>query len=147
MLHENSENLTRFINMDKELSSIYQKQSKKFEISETTILILYAIRASENGITQKEIIDEYLLPKQTVNSAMKKLLDEGKVFVSEKNGREKRFLLTKEGIHMASKRYGCYGVIDDLGLPRLEKMLKKYPRLKIAAVTLPLLFSGKTAVN
>lgn len=34
-------------------------------------------------------------------------------------------------IHMASKRYGCYGVIDDLGLPRLEKMLKKYPRLKI----------------
>lgn len=103
MLHENNENLMRFINLDKELSSIYQKQSKKFEISETTILILYAIRASENGVTQKEIIEEYLLPKQTVNSAMKKLLDEGKVFVSEKNGREKRLLLTKEGVKMAAK--------------------------------------------
>lgn len=103
MLHENNENLMRFINLDKGLSSIYQKQSKKFEISETTILILYAIRASVNGVTQKEIIEEYLLPKQTVNSAMKKLLDEGKVFVSEKNGREKRFLLTKEGIEVASK--------------------------------------------
>ena len=103
MLHENSENLMRFINLDKELSSIYQKQSKKFEISETTILILYAIRASENGVTQKEIIEEYLLPKQTVNSAMKKLLDEGKVFVSEKNGREKRFLLTKEGVKWRPK--------------------------------------------
>ena len=103
MLHENNENLMRFINLDKELSSFYQKQSKKLEISETTILILYAIRASENGVTQKEIIEEYLLPKQTVNSAMKKLLDEGKVFVSEKNGREKRFLLTKEGVKMAAK--------------------------------------------
>ena len=103
MPHENSENLMKFINLDKELNSIYQKQSKKFEISETTILILYAIRASENGVTQKEIIEEYLLPKQTVNSAMKKLLDEGKVFVSEKNGREKRLLLTKEGVKMAAK--------------------------------------------
>ena len=33
MLHENNENLMRFINLDKELSSIYQKQSKKFEIT------------------------------------------------------------------------------------------------------------------
>ena len=41
MLHENNENLMRFINLDKELSSIYQKQSKKFEISETTILITF----------------------------------------------------------------------------------------------------------
>ncbi|SFC30580.1 MarR family winged helix-turn-helix transcriptional regulator [Butyrivibrio sp. YAB3001] len=103
MPHENSENLMKFINLDKELNSIYQKQSKKFEMSETTIMILYAIRASESGFTQKEIIDEYLLPKQTVNSAMKKLLNEGKVFVSDKNGREKRFLLTKEGIQMAGQ--------------------------------------------
>ncbi len=103
MLNENNDNLTKFINLDKELSSIYQRQSKKFEISETTIAILYAIRTSETGVTQKEIIEEFLLPKQTVNSAMKKLLDEGKVFVAEKNGREKKFLLTKEGIQMAAK--------------------------------------------
>ena len=34
-------------------------------------------------------------------------------------------------IHMSPEKYGCYGVIDDLGLGRLEKMLKKYPKLKI----------------
>lgn len=103
MLNENNDNLTKFINLDKELGSIYQRQSKKFELSESTIAILYAIRTSETGVTQKEIIEEFLLPKQTVNSAMKKLLDEGKVFVAEKTGREKRFLLTKEGIEMASQ--------------------------------------------
>ena len=34
-------------------------------------------------------------------------------------------------IHIAPKKYDCYGIIDELGLPRIEKMLKKYPKLKI----------------
>lgn len=34
-------------------------------------------------------------------------------------------------IHMAAGHGGTYGIIDDLGLPRLEKLLKKYPNLKI----------------
>ncbi len=34
-------------------------------------------------------------------------------------------------IHIAPARGGYYGIADDLGLPRIEKMLKKYPRLKI----------------
>jgi len=34
-------------------------------------------------------------------------------------------------IHIAPE-YGCsYGIVDELGLPRLEKMLKKHPKLKI----------------
>ena len=103
MQHENNENLTRFINLDKELNSIYQKQSRKFEVSESIIEILYEIRLSDRGATQKEIIEDCLLPKQTVNSAMRKLLDEGKVYVSEKQGREKRFLLTEEGMKLAKE--------------------------------------------
>jgi predicted TIM-barrel fold metal-dependent hydrolase len=34
-------------------------------------------------------------------------------------------------IHIAPKAEGYYGIIDELGLPRLEKMLKKHPKLKI----------------
>lgn len=36
-------------------------------------------------------------------------------------------------IHVATinDEYGYYGIRDDLGLPRLEKMLKKHPNLKI----------------
>ncbi len=34
-------------------------------------------------------------------------------------------------IHMAPGFSGGYGLVDDIGLPRLEKMLKKYPKLKI----------------
>jgi len=34
-------------------------------------------------------------------------------------------------IHLAPKPNGYYGIVDDLGLPRIEKMLKKYPDLQI----------------
>lgn len=34
-------------------------------------------------------------------------------------------------IHIAPSVGGYYGIVDDLGLPRLEKMLKKYPKLTI----------------
>ncbi len=34
-------------------------------------------------------------------------------------------------IHLAHKKYDTYGLIDDLHLPRLEKMLRKHPNLKI----------------
>jgi len=34
-------------------------------------------------------------------------------------------------IHIAPEPTGYYGIIDEVGLPRLEKMLKKHPKLKI----------------
>jgi len=34
-------------------------------------------------------------------------------------------------IHMTPHNDGTYGIVDRLGMPRLEKMLKRYPRLKI----------------
>jgi predicted TIM-barrel fold metal-dependent hydrolase len=34
-------------------------------------------------------------------------------------------------IHLAPKVGGFYGIVDDLGLPRLTKMLKKHKKLKI----------------
>ena len=34
-------------------------------------------------------------------------------------------------IHIAHREGGCYGIIDELGLPRIRKMMKKHPKLKI----------------
>lgn len=40
-------------------------------------------------------------------------------------------------IHIAPQAGNCYGIIDDLGLPRLEKMLQKHPGLKILGHSQP----------
>ena len=40
-------------------------------------------------------------------------------------------------IHIGPRFGGCYGIVDELGLPRLEKVLKKYPKLKILGHSQP----------
>lgn len=40
-------------------------------------------------------------------------------------------------IHVAPRFGGCYGIVDDLGLPRLENMLAKHPTLKILGHSQP----------
>jgi len=34
-------------------------------------------------------------------------------------------------VHISPELGNSYGIVDDLGLPRIEKMLKKYPKLRI----------------
>ena len=40
-------------------------------------------------------------------------------------------------IHIAPQYRGCYGIIDEIGLPRLEKMLTKYPKVKVLGHSQP----------
>ncbi len=40
-------------------------------------------------------------------------------------------------IHIAPRFGGCYGIVDDPGLPRLERVLQKHPKLKILGHSQP----------
>lgn len=40
-------------------------------------------------------------------------------------------------IHIGPQFGNCYGIVDELGLPRLEKMLKKHPKLKFLGHSQP----------
>ena len=40
-------------------------------------------------------------------------------------------------IHIATRFGGCYGIVDELGLPRLERMLQKHENLKILGHSQP----------
>lgn len=40
-------------------------------------------------------------------------------------------------IHIAPERHTTYGIYDDLGLPRLEKILQKHPKLKVLGHSQP----------
>ena len=40
-------------------------------------------------------------------------------------------------IHIAPEKGGYYGLVDDIGLPRLDRMLSKYPKLKVLGHSQP----------
>ncbi|MBQ3864279.1 MAG: amidohydrolase family protein, partial [Clostridia bacterium] len=50
-------------------------------------------------------------------------------------------------IHVGPTLGGCYGIVDDLGLPRIEKMLRKHPDLKIFGHSQPFWAEIDAGVN
>ena len=82
---------------------IYSEWSSRHNISYNEMLVLYTIR--ENGFcTQKQICDNYLLPKQTMNNVIIGLRSRGILQYSEEysQGREKAFVLSEKGQEYAA---------------------------------------------
>lgn len=93
---------------------LYSAWAKRWGISYNEMLVLYTIR--DNGhCTQKQICDDYLLPRQTMNHVISEMRKRGLLTVSPENGsgREKAFVLTEEGQDYAAP------ILEDLD--RIEK--------------------------
>lgn len=77
---------------------LYAAWSKEHGISYHELLVLYTIR--EQGFcTQKQICDNYLLPRQTMNHVFLDLRKQGLLELSPEHctGREKAFVLSDQG--------------------------------------------------
>lgn len=94
--------LSQFNSALKENDDIYRGLSKFYGLSECAFWILYTLRVSETPVTQSDICGVMFQPKQTVNSALKKLENEGYINLnSAANRRFKEIVLTKTGITLA----------------------------------------------
>lgn len=78
--------------------SVYVEWTKKNKMTYTEMLVLYSLR---DGLayTQKEICEQYQMPKQTVNNVITALRQSGYLCFQQdqKNRKEKKMELTKEG--------------------------------------------------
>ncbi len=77
---------------------LYSAWSRMHDISYNEMLVLYTIR--DNGFcTQKQICDNCLLPRQTINHIITDMRKRGLLAISPEHcsGHEKAFVLTKDG--------------------------------------------------
>lgn len=81
------------------LNKLYDDWAKSHSMSFHSLFTLYAIWENRSNCTQKTICEEWLMPKQTVNSVLKQFKDSGyiELLVNEKDKRNKLILLTKAG--------------------------------------------------
>ncbi len=83
----------------KEADHIYGSLATRFGMTDTELWILYAISHTDQAITQNDLCNELFLPRQTVNSAVGKLVNKGlvelKVIPKTKNSKE--ILFTPKG--------------------------------------------------
>ncbi|MDE6615988.1 MAG: MarR family transcriptional regulator [Lachnospiraceae bacterium] len=69
--------LSEYNSIIKENEGIYHRVAKKNGISNGAFWILYMMCEEEGKLTQSTVCDTFYQPKQTVNSALKKLAQEG----------------------------------------------------------------------
>lgn len=128
---ELTEQLKRFYTLWRETNAIYEEWAKRHGISYYELLILFSLNENEEGCTQKEICDQWILPKQTVNSILQNLLKQGMVGfeVMEKDRRNKAVLLTDSGKKFADDiicklQQQEKEVMRRMGLARSEALLQ-----------------------
>ena len=110
--------------------AIYFEWSRRHNISYHEMLVLYTIR--ENGYcTQKQICDNYLLPKQTIHNIISNMRENGILIYDESLSvsREKVFVLSEKGIEYAAPFLESLdlvesGAMEILGKEKLNKLIE-----------------------
>ena len=83
---------------------IYRGVARSFGLSDCAFWILYFIRQSEEKVTQKDICSFIYQPKQTVHSALKKMVEDGLIEVGDYNGKRHKYVtLTEKGEEFSRK--------------------------------------------
>ena len=83
---------------------IYRAAAKSFGLSDCAFWILYYILQSKEKVTQKYICRFIYQPKQTVHSALKKMVDDGLIEVGDYNGKRHKYVtLTEKGEAFSQK--------------------------------------------
>lgn len=105
MKKENTKkNFWEYNTIFKENDELYRRAAKALDIPDCALWILYTLRTEREIITQKEICEAFYYPKQTVNSALKRLEVDGSIVLSEmEDRRSKRISLTEKGKKLAKK--------------------------------------------
>ena len=110
--------------------AIYFEWSRRHNISYHEMLVLYTIR--ENGYcTQKQICDNYLLPKQTIHNIISNMR-ENEILIYDESlsvSREKVFVLSEKGRKYAAPFLDSLdlvesGAMEILGKEKLNKLIE-----------------------
>lgn len=124
-----TEQLQRYYTLWRESNTIYEEWAKSQVLSLNTLLILYSFYEDSELCTQKRISQKWLIPKQTVNAALKDF--EGKGYIKlvpiPSDKRNKQILMTPCGEEFADsiisrlRKRELY-VMEQMGFENIKTM-------------------------
>ena len=105
---EEKSNYERYEAIRRKTDDEYESIISAFGISKSTMMIIFTLYSLGRPCTQKEICEDWYENKQTINSAAKKLAEEGIIDIapSPENLREKLLVLTEKGKFLAMRTVG-----------------------------------------
>ncbi len=89
-----------------EINNVFHEMSQQMGLSDSVSYILYTICNFGDSCLLTDIISMTGIPKQTANSALRKLESEGILRVEAVDCRRKRVILTEQGLILARRTAG-----------------------------------------
>ena len=135
MKNNSSKRMLEFNEVMKENNDLYSNLAKKFKMSDCMLWILYILREENKVLTQSDICNMICIPKQTVNSSLKKMEAEGYIELLNINDkRSKQVSLTEKGLDLAnntvdiiiSKENNALSKMDEKEQELLINLLRKF---------------------
>ena len=101
---ENKEYLSQLATQEKKYAALYRAVGGKFGLPDCTMWALYYLVSSDEPLTQQDLIEKMMFPKQTINSAIMNLVKSGDVELQIVPGTHNRktILLTEAGTKLAN---------------------------------------------
>ena len=98
------EYLAKYNQLHSECDELYRDYATKIGLSDCAFWIIYFLGEADDAPTQSEMVETIHIPKQTINSSLKKLEKDNLVRMEQENGkRGKRVFLTKDGENLFNK--------------------------------------------
>ena len=118
---------------EKRYDALYRKCASVFGLPDCAMWILYYLSSSDEELSQQDLIDKMLFPKQTINSSTIKLADQGMLELTPIPGtkNKKKITLTEQGRKLAEGtvvriRRAEVQAVKDLGKQKMEQFLTLY---------------------
>ena len=125
MKNNSSKRMLEFNEVMKENNDLYSNLAKKFKMSDCMLWILYILREENKVLTQSDICNMMCIPKQTVNSSLKKMEAEG--YIELLNINDKRSKQANNTVDIIiSKENNALSKMDEKEQELLINLLRKF---------------------
>ena len=95
--------LRRFNHLIGEIDALYHEAALNFGMPDSAMRVLYTVCVEGGSCPIAEIIRQCGMSKQTLNSALRRLEEEGTIVLQADSGRRKRVCLTDRGKALAER--------------------------------------------
>lgn len=112
----------KIIKQSRSLFHIYSDSASALDLPESSFWIMYAASKPDYDYVQQEICEEWLFSKQTINSAVKNLVDKGYIYLEQASlpdARRKSIKLTCLGEKFVAQKIGLLHQMEQHALAKM----------------------------
>ena len=114
---------------EKRFGALYRQAAVAFDLSECAMWVLYFLISADEPLTQQELTERMMFPKQTINSAVSNLARKGylELQVMPEMRSRKQIVLTPDGEELARSTVRKMRTAEERAVKAMgEEMMEQY---------------------